>query len=299
MDKLDILPTATHHPFFLPRAWKWTMISSLFSHWLEVVYNHTGKTADFQEHLRLQHPLQTGTARFATFTGTLTLRTFVPCPAFWLLIRLISGKSEILLLHPFFWSLLFTMYLCCLPCCQLWHCSNDRIRISQFNSQEWQRIKSGQVNREREECGNGDGGKDKLVRIAKAFFLWQPDFNFIQWSEVTGGVGITAWATSRYITHLKTNIPILIEWWIDAVSQEGCSWESTQLSSPASLSTSHPEEEIQNCQSRQDAGLSTCCVSWARHLNTSIGRPLKGLSVLEGKLPLQNIMPSCRQIFKK
>lgn len=137
------------------------------------------------------------------------------CPAVpsgsWL--HCILGKSEIQLLHPFFLSLLFTMYLCCLPCCQRWHCSNNKIGISQFNSQAWQRIKSGQINREREACGNGDGGKGKLARrIAKTFFLWQPDFNFIQWSEVTGGVGITALATCRYITYLKNNVPVLIGW---------------------------------------------------------------------------------------
>lgn len=148
--------------------------------------------------------------------GTLALRTFVPCPAFWLLIRLISGKSEVQLLHPFFLSLLFTMYLCCWSCCQLWHCSNDRIRISQFNSQEWQRIKSGQVIGRGRNVEVGMEGKGKLGRrTEKAFFPWQPDFNFIQWSEVTGGVGITAWATCRCITHLKSNVPILIDWLID------------------------------------------------------------------------------------
>lgn len=233
MEKLDILPTASHHPFLLwlleqsvqhdwrvlelmpklARTWKWTMVSSLLSRWLEPVHNQAVKTAALWEHLKLQHHLQTQAQH--DLPPSLQLWILDPsCPA------LPSGsrlgctlvRSEILLLHPFFLSLLFTMYLRCLPCCQLWHCSNYRIRISQFNSQEWQRIKSGQVNREREECGNGDRGEGKLERrIAKAFFLWQPDFNLVQWSEVTGGVGITAWATCRHITHLKNSVLILID----------------------------------------------------------------------------------------
>lgn len=163
------------------------------------------------------------------------------------------------------------MLLCCLPFCQIWHCSNNRIR--QFNSQEWQRIKSGQVNREREECGNGVGGEGKLeTRIEKAVCLWQPDFNFIQRSEVTDGVGITVWATYRFITHLKNNVPILIDW-LMLCHKKAVLGESIQFPSPASLSTSHPEdswleEEIQNWQSRQDTGLTASCVSWARDLNT-------------------------------
>lgn len=230
MDKLDILPTATHHPFLLwllehsvqhdwkvlklmpklPRTWKWTMVSSLLSLWFEPVYNQAGKTDSPGAPQTTASSADTGTAQFAACT--------VSSPALpsgcWL--DCILGKSEIQLLHPFFLSLFFTKYLCCFLRCQLWHCSSNRIRISQFNSQEWQRIKSGQVKREREECGNGDGNRGKLARrIAKAFFLSQPDFNFIQWSEVTGGVGITAWATVRYIAHLKDNVPILIDWLID------------------------------------------------------------------------------------
>lgn len=101
-----------------------------------------------------------------------------------------------------------------------------------------------------------------------------------------------------------SDIDWLFVWLIDAVSQEGCALERIQLPSPASLSTSHPEdswleEEVQNCQSRQDAGLSTCCGSWTRDLNANAGIPLKGFSFLEGKLLLQNVLPSCKQDIYK
>lgn len=116
-----MLPTATHHPFLLwlleqsvqhdwrvleltpklPRTWKWTMVSSLLSHWLEPVYNQAVKTAALWEHLKLSSA-DTGTARFATFTVTLAFRPCMPFPAFWLLIKLHFGQEW----NPASWPIL-------------------------------------------------------------------------------------------------------------------------------------------------------------------------------------------------